>query len=186
MRVLPRGKHRRAAPPERLVRLQGVGPGVPELLLGPGPLPNPLSYYGRLPRVLRPSETLAPMLPGSPERVGMSMAGDARPVLVCWHHESIVCRVYLGRGAVHASQREQLARELGHEYHHGRVQGEPLGAELCPELRPDLRQVAGGRRRPLEVNVGSHISEDPGGLYLRGPCQCLPPLVRGTPHPRAA
>ena len=28
MRVLPRGKHRRAAPPERLVRLQGVGLGV--------------------------------------------------------------------------------------------------------------------------------------------------------------
>ena len=144
MRVLPRGKHRRAAPPERLVRLQGVGLGVPELLLGPGPLPNPLSNYCRLPRVLRPSETLAPMLPGSPERVGMSVAGDARHVLVCSHHESIVCRVYLGRGAVHAGQGELLARELGHEYHHGRVRGEPLGAELCPELRPDLRQVAGG------------------------------------------
>ena len=52
MRILPRGKHRRAAPPERLVRLQGVGLGVPELLLGPGPLLNPLSNYRRLPRVL--------------------------------------------------------------------------------------------------------------------------------------
>ena len=48
MRVLPRGKHRRAAPPEHLVRLQGVGLGVPEPLLGPGPLPNPLSNYRRV------------------------------------------------------------------------------------------------------------------------------------------
>ena len=126
------------------------------------------------------------MLPWFPERVGVSVAGDARHVLIRSNHESIVGRVYFGRGAVHAGQGEKLARKLGHEYHHGCVRGGPLGAELFPERRPDLRQVPGGRWRPLEVNVCPHIPEDPGGLYFRGPGQRLPPMVRGTRHPSAA
>ena len=42
VRVLTRGKHHRTPPSERLVCLEGIGLGVPELLFGPGPLPDPL------------------------------------------------------------------------------------------------------------------------------------------------
>ena len=107
-------------------------------------------------------------------------------MVICSNHESVVGRVYFGRGAVHAGQGEQLARELGHEYHHGGVRGEHLGAELLPERCPDLRQVPGGRWRSLKVNVRPQVPEDPGGLYFRGLGQRLPPLVWGTRHPRAA
>ena len=108
------------------------------------------------------------MLPRPPERVGVGVAGDARHVFIRSDHESVVGYVYFGRGAVHAGQGEQLARELGHEYHHGGVWGEPLGAELLPERCPDLWQVPGGRGRAVKVDVHPHVAEDPGGLYLGG------------------
>ena len=39
--VLHRGKHGRAAPPERLVGLQGIGLGLAKVLFGPSTLPDP-------------------------------------------------------------------------------------------------------------------------------------------------
>ena len=126
------------------------------------------------------------MLPRPPERVRVGVAGDARHMLIRLDHEGVIGRVHPGCGAVHAGQGEQLARDFGHEDHHGRVGGEPLGAELLPDGRPDLRQVAGGHGRSLEIYVSPHVSQDAGGLYLRGPCQRLLALVRGVCHPCAA
>ena len=45
--------------------------------------------------------------------------------------------------AVDVDQGEQLARELRHEHHHGRVRREPLGAQLVPNGSPYLGQVTG-------------------------------------------
>ena len=151
--LLPWSKHRRAPPSERLVRLKGVGLGVPELLFGPGALPDPLSDHRGLPRVCRPGQTLAAMLPWPLERVCVGVAGDARHMLIRPDHEGVIGCVHPGRGAVHVGQGEQLAREFGHEDHHGSVRGEPLGADLPRDGRPDLRHVAGGCGRPLKVYV---------------------------------
>ena len=137
--VLPWGKHRWAPPSERLVCLEGVGLGLPKILLSPGPLPYPFPGDCSLPRVGGPGQTLAAMLPRAPECVGVGMAGDSCHVFVRPHHQGVVCRVYLGRGAVDVGLGEQFAQELCHEHHHGRVRGESLGAELLPDHRPDLR-----------------------------------------------
>ena len=109
------------------------------------------------------------MLPRPPERVRVGVAGDARHMLIRPDHEGVIGRVHSGRGAVHAGEGEQFAREFGHEDHNGRVREEPLGAELPPDGRPDLRQVAGGYGRSLEIYISPHASQDAGGLYLGGP-----------------
>ena len=98
--------------------------------------------------------------PRAPEGVCVGMAGGTRHVLVPPNHQGVICHVHLGRGVVGIGKGEQLARELRHEHHHGRVWGEPLGAQLFPNGRPHLRQVTGGRGCAVEVDVGPHIPED--------------------------
>ena len=95
--VLSRGKHRKTSPSERPVRLEGKGLGVPELLLGAGTLPHQLSDYRGVPRVCSSGQTLAAMLPRSPQRFSVGMAGDACHVLVRPHHEGVIGGVHLGR-----------------------------------------------------------------------------------------
>ena len=137
--VLPWGEHRWAPPSQGLVRLEGVGLGLPKVLLSLGPLPDPFPGGCSLPRVGGPGQTLAAMLPRPTECFGVGMAGESCHVFVRPHHQGVVCRVYLGRGAVDAGQGGQFARELCHEHHHGRVRGETLGVELLPDRRRDLR-----------------------------------------------
>ena len=107
-------------------------------------------------------------------------------MLVPPDHQGVIHHVHLGRGAVDAGQAEQLARELRHEHHHGRVRGEPLGAQLFPNGCPHLRQVTGGRGRAPEVDVGPHIPKDLGGRDLRSTGQRLLPLLQVIRHPRTA
>ena len=49
--VLAWGKHGRAAPPERLVGLEGIGLGLAKVLFGPCTLPDPFPGDRGLPRV---------------------------------------------------------------------------------------------------------------------------------------
>ena len=49
MGVLPWGEHRRAPPSKHLVCLEGVGLGLPQVLLSPSPLPDPFPGDRSLP-----------------------------------------------------------------------------------------------------------------------------------------
>ena len=180
--VLPRGKYSRAAPAKRLVGLEGIDLGLSELLFCPSTLPDPLPSDHGLPRVRGLGQALAAMLPGSPQGVGVGMAGDSRHVLVPNDNQGVICRMHLGRGVVDAGQGEHVARKLCHEHHHGSVRGEPLGARLFPDDRPHLRRVTGGRGCALEVDVGPHISEDLGGQDLGSSNQRLLLFLRAIRH----
>ena len=49
-------------------------------------------------------------------------------MLVPPHHQGVIRRMHLGRGAVDTCHGKRLARELCHEHHHGRVRGDLLGS----------------------------------------------------------
>ena len=49
--VLPWGEHGKAPPNECLVFVEGIGLGLPKVLLSPSPLPDPFSGARSLPRV---------------------------------------------------------------------------------------------------------------------------------------
>ena len=179
--VVPQGKNRRAASPKSLVSPHGVSLGRAECCLGLGTLRNPLPDNRHLPAVRGPCEALVAMLPG-PQGVRVGMAGGSRRVLAPPNHEGVIGGVHLGCRAIDAGQGEQLAWELRHEHHHGRVRGEPLGAQLLPNGRPYLGQGTGARRRAIEVYVGPHAREDPGGRDLGGTGQRLRSFLRAIRH----
>ena len=87
------------------------------------------------------------MLPGSPERVGMSVAGDARHVLVCSHHERG------GRGVLPRGCSESPARANGGPSSSENRAHRPGGdGESCP----------GGVRSLLPGPMGGHLLQRTG------------------------
>ena len=131
--VFPRGKDGRAAYPERLVSLEGVGLGCAKFLLRPSTLLDPLPDNRDLPRVGGSGQALAAMLPGPLEGVCVGMARGTHHVLEPPDHQGVICRVHLGRGAVDTGEGEQPARELHHEHHQG-VSGESRWGRSCFQM----------------------------------------------------
>ena len=119
------------------------------------------------------------MLPGPLEGDNVGMAGYIRHVFVTPHHWGVIRHMHMGRGAVDAGPGEELARELSHAHHHGRVRRELLGAQLFLYGCPHLQQGTGGCSGP-------HMPKDLGGRDLGSSGQRLLPFLKAIRYAHAA
>ena len=84
--------------------LEGIG--LPKVLLSPSPLPEPIPGRKQLATSVRTWSNPRSHPPMARECFRVGMAGDSRHVFLCPHHQGVLCRVHLGRGAVDAGQGE--------------------------------------------------------------------------------